>query len=60
MPDFCPTHDPMNKRLGYVAHAEWMAKQRGKPRRCPTCHRWLFRCEYGPGWDKAKETTDGR
>jgi hypothetical protein len=51
--DFCATHKPMNKVMGYCEHAEWMARQRSDPRMCPVCRRWLHRREFGPGWDKA-------
>jgi hypothetical protein len=50
--DFCPTHKPKSRELDYIAHSEWVAKQRGQQRFCPTCKRWLFRCEFGPGWAK--------
>jgi hypothetical protein len=51
--EFCPTHKPKSFVLSYLEHAEWAAKQRGEQRECPTCKRWLFRSEFGPGWSKA-------
>jgi hypothetical protein len=50
---FCPQHNPQSMRLGYVAYFAWLGRQRGEQRRCPRCHRWMFRSEFGRGWDQA-------
>ena len=47
--DFCKKHKPMNKKLGYLAHHNWMdemVKKGEKQKQCPKCGRWLFNCEY--------------
>ncbi len=54
----CATHDPKSRWMGYMAHSEWMARQRDNPRRCPKCRRWLYLSEYGPGWNKGERMPD--
>ncbi len=53
-PKMCDSHQPKNMIMGYIQYSEWMDKQRGQQRQCPTCEHWFFRGEYGPGWTKAK------
>lgn len=44
----CKEHNPMNKKLGYVAWQEWaeLKTKRGHiQRQCKKCGKWLFKCE---------------
>ena len=49
--DYCLSHHPF--QLSYVAwheEAERREKRGMVQRKCPTCERWFWRDEYGPGW----------
>jgi acyl carrier protein phosphodiesterase len=50
----CPSHKFRN--LGYVATSEDADRRVAngeRQRRCPVCLRWIWRSEFGPGWEQA-------
>lgn len=54
-PERCATHLNVAP-AGYIDHLLWIedrAKGGMPQRRCPTCHLWFFRDEYGPGWSQS-------
>jgi hypothetical protein len=60
--EFCPHHHPILHSLSYREwheEAERRSKRGMKQRQCPDCKHWMWRDEFGAGWNQAAVESEG-